>query len=71
MQAVSRLFARDRASGIFCLPFYEYSHLPSLRSSCSPGSYFNNALDKCEECGYGFYQSRSGAFDCEPCDVGS
>ncbi|VDM57880.1 unnamed protein product [Angiostrongylus costaricensis] len=40
------------------------------KASCPPGHYFNMASSQCVSCGLGFFQHRSGSFECIPCDVG-
>lgn len=34
------------------------------------GHYLNYERSACEPCGYGFYQSQSGLFECIPCGIG-
>ncbi len=37
---------------------------------CDAGHYLNLASNKCEPCGFGFYQPNAGSFECIPCGVG-
>uniref|UniRef100_A0A7E4V9G4 Protein crumbs n=1 Tax=Panagrellus redivivus TaxID=6233 RepID=A0A7E4V9G4_PANRE len=39
-------------------------------SQCKAGNFFNLHTQLCEPCGFGFYQSSSGSFACNPCGVG-
>ncbi|VDK85251.1 unnamed protein product [Onchocerca ochengi] len=44
--------------------------LTDCKNVCEAGSMFNISSGSCEPCGFGFYQSVSGAFNCIPCGVG-
>lgn len=39
-------------------------------AKCEIGHYLNREHSTCEPCGYGFYQSQPGSFDCIPCGIG-
>ncbi|WKY06023.1 hypothetical protein Q1695_006319 [Nippostrongylus brasiliensis] len=40
------------------------------KDNCEPGSFFDMATSQCEPCGFGFFQPRSGSFECIACGVG-
>ena len=40
------------------------------KERCEPGHFLDTHSNTCEPCGYGYYQSASGAFECLACGVG-
>lgn len=42
----------------------------SFSVACSAGRFFNLKSGRCEDCDFGFYQSKPASFECVPCGVG-
>ena len=44
--------------------------IESCQERCAAGKYFNEDLQSCQSCGYGYYQPEEGKFSCKQCERG-